>query len=192
MKRRRISRKGRIQFDTIETMARTVQMMKLRRKLIEIIKKNKDEKIEVDPADWEYDDWVCLIKDRLILNTDDGYTMNRERIELLSTTTQPFTGVPRKAACGDGGIMSLMRTATHQSKLPPCDDPLDKLDDEVQNALVDVNADEMEAVLAITPGQQVEADFFKEFYDRKYKILVDHVLKQMARLEPNKKLKVTE
>ena len=37
MKRRRISRK--IKFEGIETMARTVQMMKLRRKLIEIIKK---------------------------------------------------------------------------------------------------------------------------------------------------------
>ena len=69
--------------------------------------------------------------------------MNRERIELLSTTTQPFTGVPRKAACGDGGIMSLMRKATDQSKLPPGDDPLDKLDDEVQDALANVNADEM-------------------------------------------------
>ena len=167
MKRRRISRKGRIQFDTIETMARTVQMMKLRRKLIEVIKKNKDEKIEVDPADWEYDDWVCLIKDRLILNKDDGYIMNRERIELLSTTTQPFTGVPRKAACGDGGIMSLMRKTTDQSKLPPGDDPLDKLDDEVQDALANVNADEMEAVLAIVPGQlrssSVAKDFFKKY-----------------------------
>ena len=192
MKRRRISRK--IKFEGIETMARTVQMMKLRRKLIEIIKKNKDEKIEVDPANWEYDDWVCLIKDRLILNKDDGYIMNRERIELLSTTTQPFTGVPRKAACGDGGIMYLMRKATDQSKLPSGDDPLDKLDDEVQDALANVNADEMEAVLAITPGQQVEVDFFKEFYDKKYKILVDHVVKQMELLknEPNKKMKATE
>jgi hypothetical protein len=182
MKRRRISRKGRIQFDTIETMARTLQMMKLRRKLVEIIKKNKDEKIEVDPADWEYDDWVCLIKDRLILNVKEGYILNRERIELLSTTTQPFTGVPRKAACGNGGLRHGDLTLNDHLKVS----------NEVQNALMEVNVDEMEAVLALAPGQQMPSeDFFKEFYEKKYKILVDHMLKQSALLkdESNKKCK---
>lgn len=164
-------------------MARTLQMVKLRKKLIEVIKKNKDDTIQVDPSDWEYTDWICLIKDRLILNVKEGYILNRERIELLSTTSVPFTGVRKSPpVCGDGGIRHGDLTLNDHLKVS----------NEVQNALMEVNVDEMEAVLALAPGQQMPSeDFFKEFYARKYKILVDHMLKQSALLkdESNKKCK---